>query len=1368
MNSVLLAIAAVLVLAFSVLFAVPYFVDWNAYRGVVEEQATGLIGRAVQVGGDVQLALLPTPVIRLENVKVADAEGGFERPFVAARSFTMRLAVPPLLRGVVKARTIDLDRPVVSLGLDDAGAGNWQDIGRQRSQLRFIPKDVGLGSVSIADGMITFAGSPGADPLVLQGVNGKLKARSLQGPYRFEGRLQYRGEHREVHFSTGRREAGGSVRLRGLVREARGRRSYTVDGALRAFAAQPRFDGRFTLRISDPNAKDSASAKLAEPPVELKSQLTAELTRAVFENLELTVRRGGRPQTIAGRLEARWRNGLAVNGNVRGRWFDVDTLLADSGQPHGPATAIPALTAWALSNTSTIRSGRLRVTIEQAVFAGDLIHELGMDLSLSNGSIRVEQLTGRVPGDNRLELKGALRSGETGPAFSGRARLDGQRLSRLVRWAGVEGASLGPADETGAFSIETDVDLDGQRVALENVKGDLLGTAFSGAFRYTTGTRREFVLELDSDRLDLTKVLGPSVSLGAVWDLVARGRSGDDAAASVDSADSWLSRAQARLDLRAGSVVLPGFGEGSLTAKLRFAEGALDVRDFDLRAANGVKLRAEGRFGGIAERPDGKITVVVDAPHAEGLEALATLIELPVAISDGGRLEALAPIKVVATVESSDQETRELKLSVGGTVGGGDVGISGSFKGDVAALGKGRVTLRGTLRNADGKVLIRQIFSNLKAEDLNGFVDGRGLLSVTASGVVESSLDSKVELDAAGLRWAFDGQSIWTDAGFALTGRTVLRAQDAAGALALVGVSANAARDRTPLDLQGQLIKSADHLRIEELKGHVGDQTIDGKVGVKLRDPRPSVNATIAVGEASLSRLLQPTLAWDQTGASDLYPVRAVSVTQSFWPDKRFNLSFLNAFDGRLVLTARRLHLLDAIAVSSATLEANLESGTLLVPRIEGELYGGRLQASARLARRGTGMVFLAKMDAKGVRLERAARTQRGTALATGSVDLEASIGGEGLTPRAIATGLTGEGRLDFGRGIIRRLSPNVLRSFAEPAERGGGRLTDVSPEKLGALVTERLEKAEFPFAPLAAGFVVRNGTAHFEKVTASSEDGSAAINSYLDIAGMRLDSEWVLSIPAGIETAQTPQITLAFAGSLLDLGRIGPDLDTQALERYITMRRMERDVERLEQLDVRGEDVPRRAVSTPERKATRTKTGVDQGSPRPETAKRGRATVVREAPAAARLAPPSSTKPPKSDRRVPVPPAARKEAPTDAPDPSPPRQQRPLASTTPSPAPAPRVPAGAGGTDTVVRRPPPTAMAPPPWQTVPSAQRRPSADGALPPIPNGAQLQTAPVRPDAADGSAQERQPVARPQVRPRPVRRRSGGTGAFDQFTD
>ncbi|MFN3867937.1 MAG: AsmA family protein, partial [Hyphomicrobiaceae bacterium] len=113
MNSLVMWIGALLVAVLVTLFAVPMFIDWNGYRGVFEEQASRVLGRDVRVGGAVNLRLLPTPYLRFEKLRIADTTGGTGEPLFRAETFTLWLSVPPLLRGDIQVRHMELDKPVL-------------------------------------------------------------------------------------------------------------------------------------------------------------------------------------------------------------------------------------------------------------------------------------------------------------------------------------------------------------------------------------------------------------------------------------------------------------------------------------------------------------------------------------------------------------------------------------------------------------------------------------------------------------------------------------------------------------------------------------------------------------------------------------------------------------------------------------------------------------------------------------------------------------------------------------------------------------------------------------------------------------------------------------------------------------------------------------------------------------------------------------------------------------------------------------------------------------------------------------------------------------------------------------------------------
>ena len=155
MNSVLLWIGGLLIAALGLLFAVPYVVDWNSYRGVFEEEASRVLGRDVRVGGKVNLRLLPAPYVRFEKVRISDAEATLGESFFRTEAFTMWLSAVPLLRGAFEANEIELDRPVLRLSVGADGTGNWQALRRSSGSLPFAPGDVVLQNIRVRNGTVS-------------------------------------------------------------------------------------------------------------------------------------------------------------------------------------------------------------------------------------------------------------------------------------------------------------------------------------------------------------------------------------------------------------------------------------------------------------------------------------------------------------------------------------------------------------------------------------------------------------------------------------------------------------------------------------------------------------------------------------------------------------------------------------------------------------------------------------------------------------------------------------------------------------------------------------------------------------------------------------------------------------------------------------------------------------------------------------------------------------------------------------------------------------------------------------------------------------------------------------------------------------
>ncbi|WP_297591643.1 AsmA family protein, partial [Roseibium sp.] len=99
----------------------PFFIDWTVYRSTFETYAERALGHKVTVLGEADLRLLPAPSVSFSDVRVGEAED----PLLVVSQFNMRIELPPLLKGEIRVIDMELDRPHLSLSLDEEGRLDW-------------------------------------------------------------------------------------------------------------------------------------------------------------------------------------------------------------------------------------------------------------------------------------------------------------------------------------------------------------------------------------------------------------------------------------------------------------------------------------------------------------------------------------------------------------------------------------------------------------------------------------------------------------------------------------------------------------------------------------------------------------------------------------------------------------------------------------------------------------------------------------------------------------------------------------------------------------------------------------------------------------------------------------------------------------------------------------------------------------------------------------------------------------------------------------------------------------------------------------------------------------------------------------------
>jgi uncharacterized protein involved in outer membrane biogenesis len=1204
-NSFLLALTAVLIVVLSALFAAPLFIDWNDYRPVFETQASKLLGRNVRVGGKVHMVVLPAPELRFDAVKVADEKGGFDQPLLEAKSIEALLNIGALLRGAVEARKITISEPVLRLALNKDGTGNWSDVGRAGEALPFLAKEVLLDQVSVSGGRVKIT-RPGVPALVVDNVEGEASAASLSGPYKLSATYNFEGRPQELRFSTSASDADGLFRLKSALRDPDRNLTYLLDGDVTGLRTKPAYAGTIVMRIAPsapagteaggqapaqqaaealaangaPQAGDQAPDPEAQlSAFELKAELNATPDHAELPAFEIAIHSKGRSQMMKGKLALDFGAHTKAVGELAASWIDVDALLA-AAAPAGVRSersateALNAVAARALAQAASVGDGAVAIKLDQASVGGDLVGSIDLAVAAKGGVVTIEHLKAELPGENRIEASGLLVQGDGGPVFEGPIKFEGSKLRTLARWAAGDREMSGQAT-VGAFTLSAKARVGAGDLKLEDASGELSGTKFSGALHYRGGEQCVIDLTLDSDRLDLREVLGENAAWRS-WLPDPDVKQPNFAPVGDQTLLGALRDDNVHATLRVGELLLPNIPAGRLDAKFSLAKDTLEVQRLDFAAPGAVALNGNGRIERLSDAPAGQADLSLQAITADGLKVTSELLGLRESVTKSKQLASLAPLDMhVGLTVVREGNATKASVEVKGKAGGTDVSILAKATGDPAKIADAAIDIDGSVDGDRAEALLGLVIPGLTPERLAVAGADQGKFTFKAQGVPNKGVTGHAELATSTLQLTFDGQGSSKADSLALAGEASAKSGNAGVVFALLGLDAFPSAAEVPLDLHADVVKTASSIDLKSISGQIAGDPVQGSAHIDLDGEQPRFTVAAKVVSVSLPSLLGSFVAWQRAPSTEALLGSLNQSASDIWPSRGFALEPLGKADGEIKIEAKKLTLGAPLQVDDAVLVARVDGVGLSVTDMQGRLFGGSFAAAGTLTPKGTGAELKAHAELATGKLDQLSQQLAGRVLAKGPFTLVFDISGEGLSPPGLVAGLNGEGTLFLDPGALQALSPEPLKRLAVEANRS--KKIKLDKDQIAAsmrTLQDTLTRGSYAYAETALPFDIKNGTLKLAPATLASKGADTTINGYVELASLRLDSEWVMRLN-GSRDADMPPVNLVFAGSLRDAGAITPLIDTAPMESFLTVRGMQDDVERLETLDVSGRNQP-------------------------------------------------------------------------------------------------------------------------------------------------------------------------------------------------
>lgn len=1122
MQNTLLGLAIAIILALMTALVGPLLIDWGSHRALFEAEARRLTGADVRIAGEIDVRLLPTPQLTLNEIELG---GGTIR----ARSLSIEFALGPLMRGQWRASELHLVGPQVGLSLDANGRVRTPNVAAA-----FDPDGVTIERLRIADGKIVLADATSGASVTLEQLSFNGEARSLLGPFKGEGAVAVDGELYPYRMSTGRYGDDGTFKLRLNVDPAHYPLSIETDGAVALDDGMPKFDG--TLSLARPVGIVSRGAAQAprtiSQPWRISGKLKANAQGALIEQVDFQYGSEERGLNLTGVADFKFGKTPRFDGVLSGRQIDLDrAVAARTGDRPLAATVIRELAelgGGAFRPSIPIQVG---IGIDQITLGGNTVQNLRGDISSDANGWNLDRFEFRAPGLTQVRLSGHLAVGRDGVAFTGPAEISAGDPKILAAW--LSGGDVAQGD-LRPLSLRGEVTLSSEKIAIDRLAAEFDHRPIAGSLIYVfAAEKRSAKLEatLDAPELDLDAALAFGNALLA--------------GSKIEKPHSVSIVADI------GRATLAGFVARNSNVRLKVDGNGLQIDKLAIADLGGASFSASGRIVGTAPAPQGSLRLDLDASDMTPVMALLARFAPEVAEVVGSVATTMVPAKLRArlTIDGAAQAT-QAKLAVDGSLGNVRLALNGQAGADPIALSVGDMRLDARLDADHGKALIAM----LGLDRLVTVDSAPGAVSVKADVPAHGDLHVDGWLTAGGLEANLSGSARpFADAASAALRVTIVKADMAP----LRGPGDS--RAALPVALTTRVTFSGGNLSLGDINAVVAGSAVRGRLDYALTRPH-QLRGEIDADQIDAAALVAAAIGM---------PTSSVNNAAVAWSSEPFADGIFGDFTGQIALKARRLELLPQLSAKEFRASLRLSKDGFAFDDMAGNVAGGRLTGQTLFRRTDGGLTARAKIsivgsDAAGMIVSDTRSPVIGT------LDLLAEIEGTGLSPIALIGSLQGSAKISLADGQFASLDPRVFDIVIRAVDQG----LPIDVVRIANVTSKALDGGALLIKHMDGTIAINAGQARLNNVTADAKGAALSLSGNLDLTDGSIDARMVLS-GSDLAAGARPDIFMALKGPVAAPSR---SIDVAALAGWLTLRAVENQARQLREI----ERAPRQPVDRP------------------------------------------------------------------------------------------------------------------------------------------------------------------------------------------
>lgn len=958
MKKIISIVLLLVLLAVGGLILGPSMIDWNKYKPEIVSQLQALTGHEYAIAGDIELAIVPMPRVKIEGLSVGMPQSLGGVTIASLERAAVNVELGPLLQKQIVVKSVELVKPVFNLGVRADGTAIWMtpELQAKLDASKIVPAQprnemgsafgnaISLNEVRITEGSFSYSDAAKNSKTSLDKINLDIQGGSLFGPYKIEGQVAYNNQPVSISIKTTKvADFNAAIPVQAQFNLAHGGTVITYSGVV---ATKPGLElqGETGFKTNSVSEVLKAMNGIANPalakPVRITGILTYNAAGVDYKNVALNVA------------------GTEATGSV-----SIKNLAKDSSQPLDIAltlksdkTLLDELIPQKTAAKDTKKGGfipdhialpmdmrvKADIAIKSAEYRGATFSDISLTAQLAekdiNGAIKAT-----TPGQGKIDTAYKLAVG-----------------------------SVSRNDKGGVFLSDLALSLDGSVqasvpqalvkpfVAADALKstGTLLSTPANAVFKLNVTPALATISTANINILDTELTVGGSYKPGinAGRDLLNVTLS----AGAVDG-DAWLKRLQPptqaatqsaaaatdkKLDVAgmAKKLSLPM----DIDASLAIASLKLYEQDYD-------KVAFKGRLIG------NKLTIDTAGLEATGGNSLTLAGSI-------GDVTALKDVDL--TVKGKTPDTLKTLQ-----------GLKIDTKNIPASIGPSEV-----LAEFKGQPDNLSFVANAKA--LKGTLEASGILDDLMSAPKVSNLTARVKhpnyVELARLFSPNFKSSVGMDKNF---------------------------------DVYASMARTGSVYTLKDFQATLGPSTITGNVSFDAEGTRPKLTAALSAGDLALSDIMG--VEKKSKGAVQAVSPAAENVR---WSRNAINVDWMRKYDADVKVTAKSLSWvtwrldnavlegkLDNGTLNVARLNGGLYGGTINANATMTAPSGDRaplsVTAGAKLA---------------DVSLESFVSSFSGSQLikARGSVNLDANVQTAGISPAALIFALKGKGT-STGKDIV-------------------------------------------------------------------------------------------------------------------------------------------------------------------------------------------------------------------------------------------------------------------------------------------------------------------------------------------------------------